>query len=766
VLSRHPAAGRNGLSDNDADAAQGDEQMSLAEQALAIPPLTTSKHAYVDVLFMQARILQRDGQLAAAKASYKKVLKRRPNHFDAWHLLGVCELLSRDYEEAARSLKRALLLDSESVAARSDLGVVLKALRRPDEALACFDRVIDLNPDFTNGHYNRGSLLLGMRRFDEALKSLDDAIAIDPHHANALINRASVLINLGRFADAVASSERAIALQPACCDALVKRGLALLHLTRAKEAIVDFDLALSMAPDHALAWAYRGEALRFLERFSEALASSDKALAINPELFEGWKSRGYILVLLKKVTEAEAAFQRALAIQPDNADIITLLGQCLELKGDGEAALACFDRALAIEPDLETALSAKIFALDFSGDRDFAAHQAARSEWWRKIGEKIAADRPWWCDNDFDPDRRIVVGYVSADFRNHSAAFAVRPVLQNHDRSQFEVICYSGTNIEDEVTASFRQCADRWRDVLQCSDEQLADCIRTDKVDILIDLSGHSCGNRLRTFARKPAPIQVTAWGHASGTGVPTIDYLFSDPVLIPTAVRHLFAEKVYDLPCAVIIEPPPAGLRTVEPPVTLNGHLTYGVLNRVSRISDSAIGAWARILRSDLTSKLLIKDHLIDDVSIQNMLLEKFAAHGVGSDRIVLMGSSSREQHLAAYRRVDICLDPFPHAGGVSTWEALHMGVPVVTRLGNAIAKRVGGAILSSVGLGDWIATDDDEYVDIALRSTPDRLKELRCALPALIDERCSPAAYARAVEEAYRAMWKKRCDELESQR
>src|SRR5450756_70652 len=175
--------------------------MSFGKQATASPPLTSPKTAYVDVLFQQARISQRDGQLAAAQASYKKVLKRRANHFDAWHLLGVCELLSRDYEVAARSLKRAVLLDAQSVAARSDLGVVLKALQRNDEALACFDRVIELNPDFATGHYNRGSLLMRVGRFDDALKSLDDTIAIDQHHANALINRASVLIKLGKFAE-------------------------------------------------------------------------------------------------------------------------------------------------------------------------------------------------------------------------------------------------------------------------------------------------------------------------------------------------------------------------------------------------------------------------------------------------------------------------------------------------------------------------------------------------------------------------------------
>jgi len=495
--------------------------------------------------------------------------------------------------------------------------------------------------------------------------------------------------------------------------------------------------------------------LRLLGRLDEALASADKALSIRPDIAEAWLVRATAMIMTGNVTDAQAGCQRALALKPDYAKALTLLGQCHLQQGNAEAALACFDRALAIVPDDETTLSNRIFALDFSGGSDFAVHQAARAEWWRRIGPTIRPLPSLRHDNDRDPDRRLVLGYVSAEFRDRSAAFSIRPMLQSHDRTRFDVICYSNTPNQDAVTESFRQAADQWRDTLQWSDDQLVDCIRADKVDILIDLSGHTDGNRLRAFARKPAPVQVTAWGHPTGTGLPAIDYLLSDPVLLPAQVRHLLAEQVRDLPCAIIIEPPRAELRCTEPPVIANGHVTYGIFSRVSRFSDAAIALWARILRADVKARLLIKDHLINDVTIQQRLLQSFAREGITADRISLMGSTSREDHLAAYRHVDICLDPVPHGGGVSVWEPLHMGVPIVTWLGNGIASRAGGAILSAIGLPDWIAGDEDQYVDIALRSAPERLSRLRHDLPGMIEQRCSPSAYTRAVETAYRTMW-----------
>jgi predicted O-linked N-acetylglucosamine transferase (SPINDLY family) len=737
--------------------------MSLGSSRVFSAAPTAGRGNDVASVFARALEHHRCGQLAEAQAAYKKVLKKRPNHFDALHMLGVSEQQSGNSEAAARLLRRALLLDPQSAAVQSDLSTVLVALRRLDEALACSDNAIALKPDFTAAHYNRGNALSELKRFTEAVVSFDAVIAIDPRYADAWNNRGNALHELGNFADAIPSYDRAIALKPAHFQAFVSRGAAFRELRQAEDAIVDFDSALALVPGHARAWTNRGGALFFLGRLDEALASYDRALSIDPELLEAWLGRANVL-MSRNVTEALAACQRALAIKPDSAMALTQLGQWHAAQGDAEAAIACFDRALAIKPDDESALSNRIFTADFSRDGDFALHQVARSEWWRQIGSKISVERPLRCDNDCDPSRRIVLGYVSAEFKRRSAAFSFRPVLANHDKTRFEVICYSGSSREDAVTDSFRQLADRWRGVSQWSDDRLADCIRSDKVDILIDLSGHGDGNRLRMFARKPAPIQVTAWGHATGTGLPTIDYLFSDPVLIPAEARHLFAEQIHDLPCGIMIEPPPAELRCLEPPVTSNGYLTYGVFNRVSKLSDAVFGVWARILRSDVTSRLMIKNQLLDDASVRRMLLQKFASHGIAPDRICLLGATSREEHLAAYAGVDICLDPFPQGGGVSTWEALHMGVPVVTKLGNAVASRLGGAILSAIGMTDWVAADDDQYVEIALRSTADRLRTIRHALPDLIDRHCSPAAYTGAVEEAYRTMWEKRCDALQS--
>ena len=715
------------------------------------------------LLFARAIAFHQFGRLAEAQAGYKKVLKKRPNHFDALYMLGLSEQQRGNSQSAERLLRRALLVDPQSAAAQCARGVALAALQRQDEALACFDAVIATKPGFIDAHLSRGKVLLELGHFAEAIASYDKAIAIDSRHVDALNSKGNALQGLGRFADAIACYDAILTTKPDCVPAVINRGAALKDSRRAEEAIVDFDRALAIAPDHAGAWMNRGEALLVLGRLGEALESFDRALSVDSGLALGWLGRANILMLAGNVTDALAANHRALAIEPASVKALTQIGQCHALQGEAEAAVAYFDHALAIKPDDEIALSSKIYAMDFSRDSGFAQHQAVRSEWWRQVGSKVAVQRPSEHERNLDPTRRIVLGYVSAEFRQRSAAFSFRPVLENHDKSRFEVICYSGTPIEDAATNSFRDVADRWRNVLQLSDDRLADCIRADKVDILVDLSGHTEGNRLRTFARKPAPIQVSAWGHAAGTGLPTIDYLFSDPVLIPSEVRSLFAEQIYDLPCAIITETPRAGLLSLEPPVVANGYVTYGAFNRVSKLSDAVIDVWAQILRFDASSRLLIKHYLIDDAAVRGMLIEKFASNGIASDRISLMGSTSRDEHLAAYRCVDICLDPFPHGGGVSTWESLYMGVPVVAKLGNGTTSRVGGAILSAVGMCDWVAADDDQYVEIALRSAAGHLQTIRQELPDLINRRCSATAYTRAVEDAYRTMWKKHCEELQ---
>lgn len=732
--------------------------------AFGAPPISL-KGLDIAGLSARAQAMHRQGHIAEAQAVYQKILKKRPNHLEALYMLGVCERQSGNFVPAVRLLRRALLIEPRSPEVHSELGLALEAAQQLDEALACFDKLIGLKPDFAEAHYERGNILLALGRFDQAITSFRKATTIDPNHVSAWNNLGNAQLQLGEFEQCFASYSNALTLKPTHVSALINRGTTLLQLKQAQQAMTDFDRALALSPDQVVAWTNRAEALRVLRRIEEALASCDKALSISPDNAHAWLVRATIMKDVGLETEGLEACQRALEINPNFAEAWTKLGERLALQGEVETAVACFDRSLAIKPDNEMTLSNWIFALDFVAKGDFTSHQAARSLWWDRVGAKIAAEQTSQHHNEFDPNKRIVLGYVSADFKHHSAAYAFRPVLQHHDRSQFEIICYCNSPVEDAVTASFRPLADRWRDVRLWTDAQLAQCIRADQVDILIDLSGHSDGNRLCVFAAKPAPIQVTAWGHATGTGQPTIDYLFSDPVMVPAEVRHLFAEQIYDLPCTSIIEPPPAEFRSSEAPVTTNGYVTYGVFNRISKISDEAIAVWTRILRSDVTARLMIKHFGLDADSTRSLLQDKFASHGIAQDRLQLIGSTSREEHLAAYRHVDICLDPFPQGGGVSTWEALHMGVPVVAKIGNAIPKRLGGAILSSIGMADWVATDDDQYVDIALRSTPDQLRKLRRELPDLINARCGPIAYTRAVEEGYRTMWRTCCEAIHAE-
>jgi len=365
--------------------------------------------------------------------------------------------------------------------------------------------------------------------------------------------------------------------------------------------------------------------------------------------------------------------------------------------------------------------------------------------------------------NSRDPDRRLRIGYVSADFRTHSAAFCFKPVLLNHDKTRFEITCYSSSLQEDGYTKDFRRAADRWRNVTQMSGDEFSAQIRADQIDILVDLSGHSAGNRLGVFARKPAPIQVTAWGHATGTGLPTVDYLFSDPVACPAEVRHLFAEKIVDLPCVITIEESLGQTQPSDPPVLSKGHITFGAFNRSTKVTDEVVALWARLLHAVPQSRLLLKHYGFNQPALQLRMLEKFASHGVSPDSIAFLGTTSRPEHLAAFKNVDIALDPFPQNGGISTFESLQMGVPTVAMLGKTIPSRATGAILAAVGLRDWVAEDADGYLAIAEKfaAMPDHLKALRHDLPARLSS--CPATnnvlYTRAVEAAYRTMWGDYC-------
>jgi predicted O-linked N-acetylglucosamine transferase (SPINDLY family) len=702
----------------------------------------------------------REGRHADVQSICRRALRDLPDYFDAMHLLGVSVLDCGRFEEARQILERAVALQPGSAFAHSNLGFALFNLKRYAESRACQEKALALKPNFPTALRNLGNALFRLELAEPAIAAFMRAIELKPDDADAYWGRGGAEMMLKRYDAAAISFEQALAFQPHHFDAMVCKGLAHLELRHFEVAETAFNAALAIRPDMAELLAHRGRLHLQLGRRVQAEADFDAAVAREPSLELAWRGKAQVSMIMGRVAQAIVACKKVLEQNPGSEIGHTLLGACLAKLGETTAAIQHFDRALEIRPDCDDAIMKKIFCLDFLPDAGFAAQQAARTYWWDAIGSKFPrrklAARP------LDPQKRIVVGYVSSDFRTHSAALAFLPVLRSHDKANFQINCYSCSPFHDSLTAVFQSLADVWVDAVGLSDDELADRIEADGVDILVDLSGHTAGHRLAVFARKPAPVQVTAWGSVTGTGLPAMDYIFADPVTVPHNVRHLFAERVYDLP-SLITTTPISDVQPSAPPMLRNGFVSFGVFNRIDKISDEALAVWSKLLRMVTGSKIVIKHFALDEALVRDGLVGRFVAQGVAQDRVICMGSTERRDHLRAFENVDISLDPFPHNGGASTWESLYLGVPVIAKLGNGPSARAAAAILKAVGLDDWVADDADGYVAIAQKyaSMPSHLEKLRADLPARIAN--SPAGnsvvYTQKVEAGYRQFWRDYC-------
>jgi predicted O-linked N-acetylglucosamine transferase (SPINDLY family) len=733
---------------------------NVGSRAFQNARLQKKSRKQADALLPNAVSAYRAGRHAEAQAICGQVIGLVPDHFDALHLLGVSALETGQFDLAEQALTQAVAAEPRHAEALANLGFVLFNQKRYEEARKAQERAVTLKPNFAVAWTSLGNTLMNMHMFAEALAAHERAIAAKPDHADAYCNRGMAQLLMQRNHEANASFERALALNPRHMQAMFGKGLVSISLRHFEQALAAFDAALAMKPGTAAIIAQRGRIHIQMGQFEKAEADFDQALALDPFMEVALLGRAHIGVITDKTAMALAACNTVLERNPRSETALAWFGACLAKQGDIAGALQQFERALEIKPDFEDAVTKKIFALDFLPESDVAQHQAARREWWTRIGAQIP--RRELPPRDLNPERRITVGYVSSDFRSHSAALTFLPVLRNHDHQAFQVACYSCSTLPDSVTDQCRACADIWVDASRLSQEELADRIQADGVDILIDLSGHSAGNRLPVFAAKPAPIQVTAWGSGTGTGLKTIDYFFADPVTVPQEVRHLFAEEVYDLPAVITTDPMP-GAQATPLPMLSNGHVTFGVFNRIDKISEPALAVWSRLMRELPTSKIVIKNGALDDQLLRDGLIARFVAHGIPHERVTCLGSSARIEHLKQFAEIDISLDPFPQNGGVSTWESLQMGVPVVAKLGLSAASRAAAAIVTAVGLGDWVADDDDGYIAIALKhaSQPSELAKLRAELPGKVGSSAAGnvVTYTRKVEEGYRNFWRRYC-------
>lgn len=404
-----------------------------------------------------------------------------------------------------------------------------------------------------------------------------------------------------------------------------------------------------------------------------------------------------------------------------------------------------------------------VMALDLADNVPVEKTQAERKRWYDQHVKDAARAEHAMHANDPDPERALRIAYLSADIRQHSAMYAIAPIIGYHNRDRFHVSVYSSTRPVDHYTDAVRGSANRFMDVHGWTDAQLAHLIEADRIDVIVDCSGHSAGFRLECLARKPAPIQISAWGYNLGTGLPQVDCLVSDPTHIEEGERGFYTEKILDMPCALTYQYPPYTPEVGPLPALEKGYITFGVLNRMEKISDACLRAWAMVMRRVDGSKIIIKDRHLSDRNTRRTLLRRFKAVGIGEERINLRGVSHHLAQLQTFYEIDLQLDTYPQGGGISTAEALIMGVPVLGMKGRVPASRNAASILASIGHPEWVARNEHEYVEhaVALASDRERLAAIRAKLREDVTTSYfgNPQKYTALFEEKVRELWRAWC-------
>lgn len=567
-------------------------------------------------------------------------------------------------------------------------------------------------------------------------------------------------LQAGRTAEAERTYAQILAIDPTNFEALGNLGNAQRALGRLNDAEVSFRRALDLRPDIAELHGNLGTVLLELGRVEEARHCYEQALALKPGLAGAHYSLGTALDRLAQPLEAEKYFRQALALSPGYPEASNNLGNLYQRRGRHEDAEDCYRQALASRPDYAGALSNLLLHLNYVTGRSAADIYAEHREFDRRFGHPPHRTPHV---NTPDPDRRIRVGYVSADLRQHSVNFFIEPVLDRHDRNGFESICYYSYAHADAVTERLKSLADRWRDVGTLDDETLTRLIREDSIDILVDLGGHTAHNRLLAFARKPAPVQATWLGYLNTTGLDAMDYRITDARATPEGpLDDLHSEKLLRLPDGQwCYRPPTDAPQICLPPSASERHITFGVFGNPAKIVVTQIALWDRLLARVPESRLMVIYSGL--ACVHDEMLERFASHGVRADRLTLLDMKPMAEYLALHGRIDVILDTFPYSGGTTTCHALWMGVPVVTLAGVTATSRGGASLLHAAGLDEMIAHTPEEYLEIAaaLASDPGRLAALRAGMrnrlsaSPLMDE----LRFTRNLENAYRAMWRHWC-------
>jgi predicted O-linked N-acetylglucosamine transferase (SPINDLY family) len=535
---------------------------------------------------------------------------------------------------------------------------------------------------------------------------------------------------------------------------------------RLSEAEASFRRVLELKPDYAEAHFNLGNLLDEAKRLPEAEASYRRALELKPDYADVYYNLGTLFLEAQRLPEAESSFRRALELKPDFAEAHNNLGATLKELGLPDDAVTCYRRALEIKPDFAEAHSNLLFCLSHSGVMDAQALFVEHC----RFGEQYEAPLRVNClphNNSRNSERCLQIGMVSGDLRNHAVAYFIEPVLAHlAGYPQLTLHAYANHVIDDSITQRMRGHFAYWHPIVDLSDVTLAQKIRDDGIDILIDLSGHTAENRLLTFARKPAPVQVSWMGYPGTTGLKAMDYYFTDRFSLPKGqFDDQFTEKIVCLPANAPFLPSEDAPAINSLPALSNGYMTFGSFNRLSKLSPSVIALWSQLLRALPDSRMLLG--AIPEEGRYDILIEWFEHNGIARERLSFYGRCGMDAYLGLHHQVDVCLDTFPYNGGTTTCHALWMGIPTLTLAGATLPGRVGAAILGHVGLEGFVAHDAADFVQMGLFWADNlaALSDIRTGLRERFANSAmgQPALVAAGVERALRTMWKRWCADVQ---
>jgi protein O-GlcNAc transferase len=707
-------------------------------------------------LFRSGLLEFQERRLEAALGSIQKAASTAPDN--ARYQLGLGQVLDalQRWDEAADAYRRALRNEPASHDAQLALGLALQRAGRSAQAAAAYRAALALEPEDPVTLGSLGAALRETGDVDEAIRFLERAVALDPQTASHAVNLGVALNQRRDFAASESTLRPVLDREPRNPDAAFNLGNALRGLGRTREALACFRLAADSRPGYADALNNLGNAHKELGDFAAAMASFEEALHARPDHVAVLNNAGCLLRTLGRYEEAEVMLRRGLAVDPRHFALHDNLGNVLKDAGELDEAIACFQRSLDIDPSNPATHGNLAYALCFQSlqpepiraecerwNARFAAPQ-------RRLAEDAA--------RDLSPDRRLNVGYVSADFRDHCQALFTLPLFARHDRGGFRIFCYSSVERPDAYTERIAAHADTWREVRAKDDEEVSRVIRDDRIDVLVDLTMHMSNGRPLVFARKPAPVQIAWLAYPGTTGMDAIDYRLSDPRLDPEGFEHHYTERTLRLEDSFWCYDPLSDAPPVSaPPALERGHLTLGCLNNPCKLTDRTLELWGGVMRALPAARLLL---MVPEGRHRRRLSERLAARGIDSQRVDFVAFRPRAEYLRTYERIDFALDTFPYNGHTTSLDALWMGVPTVTRVGDTCVGRGGLSQLHQLGLSELAAYSDEAFVDIAVALATDlpRLAALRgSALRARLESSAlmDGARFARNIENAYRTAW-----------